>query len=122
MDKLHIFMAKELGDHISSRESATRLFDRLLYLKNTSYLFDFSQVRFASRSFMDEFYNKFLSKDSIFFENSKVIHLSNTLEQILESVKGTQSCRKQRKVSKSIPTKCFASVDELNHFLGTLSL
>lgn len=123
MSDICLHIAKELGDYISDRDNASRLFEKLLNSKqHTKYVFDFSGVRFVSRSFMDEFYNKFLSHESTFSDKVEIVNLSDNFVLMLESVKKTQTRRQCSVFSQSVPTKSFSSIKDLNAFLGTLSL
>ena len=112
-----IDMAQILSPDLKSRMRAQDL--RLLMENSDEHTFvlDFSHVKFATRSFMDEFYNLFM-KDSK--ANGFSVTISNVPEDIkalLDAVSRTQV--KTTVVPSSTPEVTFKTVKEFMSFLGS---
>lgn len=119
MKTIEIDIAKQIGENLKSRVLVRDLYDLILNLEVETLVLDFRNVSFASRSFMDEFYNVFLENNE--FE-TKLIHVSPELQTLLDTVKGTQHRHKTYRLKRnSDNVKSFTSVSEINEFLSSLS-
>lgn len=119
MKTIKIDIAKQIGENLKSRVLVRDLFDLILNLEVESLVFDFRNVSFASRSFMDEFFNIFLKSTEF---KTKLIHLSPELQTLLDTVRETQHRPKNYKLKKnSDNVKSFSSIAEINEFLSSLS-
>lgn len=99
-------------------KSRARVHDLELFIQNSgekAVILDFSNVQFATRSFVDEFYNVFLKNPE---ENSVKVEITNVPEDIntiLEAVSRTQT--RTKVIPSRIPVKSFRSVDDLVQYL-----
>ena len=104
-------------------KSRARVHDLRLFIENSgdkNIVLDFSNVKFATRSFMDEFYNVFVKGP---VENSFTVALTNIPEDInimLESVSKTQT--KAKVIPSTSRTKVFSTVEEAISFLSSFAL
>lgn len=115
---IDINLVNILGPDLKSRSSVD---DLCLYMKNSkanSFKIDFLDVQFATRSFMDEFYNKVLVS-SVFQSRVTLLNVSSDLQMILDAVKGTQTTIKKPKSSGRILK--FKSIEEVNQYLKNLA-
>ena len=119
MKTIEIDIAKQIGENLKSRVLVRELHDLVLNHEVESLVLDFRNVSFASRSFMDEFFNVFL-KSSVF--KTKLIHVSPELQTLLDTVRDTQHRSKTYKLKRnSDNVKSFSSIVEVNEFLSSLS-
>ena len=80
---------------------------------------DFRNVNFATRSFMDEFYNVFIANADL---NVELINLSPELKAMLDAVKSTQHRpTKSAQRSSSRSDMKFSSISQVNKYLDELS-
>ena len=103
-------------------KSRNRAHDFALYLTNTGedeIVVDFANVKFATRSFIDEFYNLFLKTPSELSYRIEITNVPEDINVILESVSRTQT--KVKVIPSSTPEKSFKDVDELLNYLRTAS-
>lgn len=103
------------GDNLTSRDLARNMRDRILSEDYNLVIIDFNGVSFASRSFMDEFYNEVLLNSRI---DAEIINISNDIDSLLSAVSATQ--HKAHKIKRG-DVKSFSSVREVNDYLNTLS-
>lgn len=110
-----IDISRILSPDLKSRNCAR---DLALYMSNTgeeTVTVDFSNVKFATRSFMDEFYNLFL-KDSVDRPyRVEITNLPEDINAILESVSRVRT--KAKIIPSNIREKTFKNVDELLDYL-----
>jgi len=114
-----IDIAKCIGRDLNSRIVVRDLYDKIINENMTHVIIDFSNVNFATRSFMDEFYNIFVVNTEIYVE---LINLSSDIKAMLEAVKSTQ--HRSEKISKKISSTTdikFTTISEANKFLEALS-
>ena len=107
-----------LGPDIKSRVSAQ---DFQQYVINTGaddVVVDFSNVKFATRSFMDEFYNRFLKDGAQTRVN--VVNMPEELEQVLCAVKNTQFRPKSDSAGGTV-TRC-ATMEDLRNCFASITL
>ncbi len=108
------------GSDLKSRATVSKIIAIIDQRYEKSVVFDFSNVKFATRSFLDEFYNAFLKNNDsgVIVE---VINLSENIASLLESVKSTQNKSKSH-FALSNKVLRFSSVSEVNKYLSTLSM
>ena len=100
--------------------------DLLLYVKNTheaEVSIDFSKVLFATRSFMDEYYNTFVN-DHGKLNGIKVesINLPDDVLYMLNVVSKTQTGKKMYEEPVNTSTHRFKTVKELTDWMRTICL
>lgn len=101
-------------------KSRVRAKDLRLFIENSGekdVCLDFSQVKFATRSFIDEFYNLFLKNPEQNPFNLSITQVPEDIGLMLESVSHTQTRVKTIPASASITQ--FQSVEEALAFLRT---
>ena len=114
-----IDVASVLGRNLKSRIAVREFNDYLLQSNKAVVILDFKNVSFATRSFMDEFYNVLLCNTIL---RINIVNLSSDLENLLAAVKSTQ-----HKTAKSINIKShspeirFTSISQVNKYLEGLS-
>lgn len=79
-------------------------------------VFDFSGIEFASRSFMDEFYNQLIVD-----RHASVTNMSCSVQEVLDSVRGTQVPSSKRIGLSDIRIDTVRSLDDLTSELKGLS-
>jgi len=113
-----IQMRELLGKDLRSRSSVA---DLLLFMKNTgesSFIIDFSDVQFVTRSFMDEFYNGVIKPTCPGFR-VRLEQVPADIQAVLDVVKGTQKSGKKQANSGRVLT--FKSLDEVSEYLKGLA-
>lgn len=108
-----------IGRDLKSRIAVRDLYDIILNQNWTQVKIDFRNVNFATRSFMDEFYNVFIANADL---NVELINLSPELKAMLAAVKSTQhrSTKSAIKSSSRSDIK-FSSISQVNKYLEELS-
>jgi len=81
---------------------------------------DFANVKFATRSFIDEFYNLFLKKPEANAFGVELTNVPEDIKQMLDVVSRTQV--RAKVIPSQTQEKSFSSVDELVQFLSTAVL
>lgn len=107
-----------LGKDLRSRSSVA---DLLLFIKNTgesSFIIDFSDVQFVTRSFIDEFYNGVIKLNSPDFR-VRLENIPTDIQTVLDIVKSTQRSRKKPANSGRILT--FKTLDEVSEYFKGLA-
>ena len=104
-------------------KSRLRVNDLRLFIENCQedvVVLDFSNVKFATRSFIDEFYNVFLkSQDSLPFK-VEITNVPEDINMILESVSHTQT--RAKTIPAQTPVQSFSTADELINYLSSASI
>lgn len=114
-----IDITKILSPDLKSRNRAA---DLLLFINNTQekeVILDFQNVKFATRSFIDEFYNLFLRNPS---ENTFSLTITNVPEDIntmIETVAHTQT--KAKIIPASSVVTSFDNVAEMIKYMNTVA-
>lgn len=111
-----IDIAEILSPELKSRVRAQ---DLKLFVENSgedSVAFDFHNVLFATRSFIDEFYNLFLKNPSENGFKVKIINVPEDINTMLESVSRTQM--HFNLIPPKTPVQSFNDVKEFLRFLG----
>lgn len=104
-------------------KSRTRVHDLDLFIRNSGeedVVLDFSKVQFATRSFIDEFYNLFIKNSDVLPYRVKITNMPEDINTILETVSKTQSGVKV--IPSHIPERKFRDVKELLQFLSSVAL
>ena len=115
-----IDIAQILSPDLKSRMRAQ---DLRLYIQNSGadvVELDFSHVKFATRSFMDEFYNLFLKDARANNFTVKITNVPEDIKAMLDAVSRTQV--KTTVIPSDTPEMTFKSVDEFLKFLSTVVL
>ena len=107
-------------------KSRTAVSDLLMYVKSLRedhVQIDFSKVQFATRSFMDEYYNTFVN-DHGKLEGIKVesVNLSDDIKYMLNVVSQTQTGKKIYEDPANTIVRRFATAQEMTEYLRTLCL
>lgn len=109
-----------LSQDLVSRPAARDLLNYCMAVHEGYIIMDFSNVKFATRSFIDEFYNLFL-------KNSESLPFKINIEKVPEDINIMISSvsRTQNRNHIIAPTQNridFHSVDELYAYINTISL
>lgn len=110
-----VFIINILSEDLKSRSSVNVLYDYVTKNSLADYVVDFSGVNFATRSFMDEFYNVFV-KD----ENVKVENMPDDILYMLEVVKATQ--HKEKPKIKQTNIESFSTIGDLCSYMSVVTL
>jgi len=112
-----IDMAQILSTDLKSRMQAQ---DLKLYMENSegiAFALDFCHVKFATRCFMDEFYNLFLKDSKANGFSVEITNVPEDIKALLDAVSRTQV--KTTVVPSSTPEVTFKTVKEFMSFLGS---
>ena len=96
--------------------------DLELFIQNSGedvVMLDFSNVQFATRSFVDEFYNVFLKNPEAQPYRVEITNVPEDINTILEAVGRTQT--RATVIPARIPEMSFSSAQELLEFLRSTS-
>ncbi|HOG41607.1 MAG TPA: hypothetical protein PLI69_03600 [Bacteroidales bacterium] len=110
-----IFISQILSDDLKSRSSVHTLYVALKSKYINELVFDFSNVNFASRSFIDEFYNVFIKE-----HRPKLENVPDKIAVILDAVSRTQEENKKT-ITKKSKIKSFNSVDEFCSYMTSIA-
>lgn len=116
-----IDITKLLSSDLKSRSRAN---DLLLYVHNCAeqeVVLDFQNVKFATRSFIDEFYNIFIKNASILPFDLKIDNVPEDIQAMLNSVSGTQKRVNCRIIEATANVKSFDSVDTMLAYMNTIA-
>lgn len=105
-----IDIAEILSPDLKSRMRAQ---DLRLLLENSSedsFVMDFKGVKFATRSFIDEFYNLFLKHPSENAFSLELVHVPDDIKAMFDSVGRTQV--RTESIPADIPEVTFKDVNE----------
>ena len=108
-----------IGRDLKSRVAAREFYEKISNEQRTNIKIDFGNVSFATRSFMDEFYNIFIANVDM---NVELINLSAEIEAMLDAVKSTQHRPKNsaNRISSHHDDIRFSSITEANKYLEAL--
>lgn len=115
-----IDIAQILSPDLKSRMRAQ---DLRLYIQNSeadAVDLDFSHVKFATRSFMDEFYNLFLKDAKSNNFSVKISNVPEDIKAMLDSVSRTQV--KTTVIPSDSPEVSFKDVNEFIQYMSTIVL
>lgn len=105
-----------LGQDLKSRVAVRDVLDFVINADDNDITFDFSKVQFATRSFIDEFYNVFV-KDGCEFP-ATLVGVPDDIGYMLKVVSTTQNKPKRMESAGNV-TYC-TTLDELKQCLATL--
>jgi len=106
----------------SDLKSRLRVNDLRLFIENCqedAVVLDFRNVKFATRSFMDEFYNVFLKTPESLPFKVEITNVPEDINTILESVSHTQT--RAKIIPAKTPERSFRTADELIKYLSSTS-
>ncbi len=114
-----IDIAAYIGRDLNSRIAAREFHDNIINEPKMHVKIDFRNVNFATRSFMDEFCNVFITNADV---NAELINLSPEIKAMLDAVKSTQHrpTKSAVKISSDSDIK-FSSISQVNKYLEELS-
>ncbi|MCQ2150242.1 MAG: hypothetical protein MJY46_00025 [Bacteroidales bacterium] len=102
-----------LSQDLTSRDSARRLASCIPI--EADVVFDFRNVKFATRCFIDEFYNLFLKNPSDRTRSIKITNVPKDINTMIEAVSKTQN--KVKNISETAHVKSFSTVDEFIQYM-----
>lgn len=109
------------GRDLKSRITVRNLYDSIFDHDDVemSVKIDFINVNFATRSFIDEFYNVFLNSATI---KTELVNVSPEIQEMIKAVKSTQRKTKTAFVKPYMDSVVeFSSISEANKYLHSLS-
>lgn len=105
-------------------KSRSRAQDLLLYVQNcdeSEVVLDFQNVKFATRSFIDEFYNLFIKETANLPFKVEIDNVPADIQVMLNSVSNTQTKSKNRTIDPTVNVINFDSVDSLLKYMNTVA-
>ena len=112
-----IDIAQILSPDLKSRMRAQDLKLLMVNSGEDAFELDFSHVKFATRSFMDEFYKVFLKTPSMNSFKVRLVNLPSDINSMLESVSKTQNGVHTVKATANVTV--FKNIAEAERFLKT---
>lgn len=109
-----VYITKLMSADLKSRSTVQTLCALLKDYEARDTVIDFTGVHFATRSFMDEFYNVVVLNQGYSFEN-----MPEDIVRIYNTVKHTQN--KEKGIVSTDDVKFFSSVDDFRRYLSALS-
>lgn len=103
-------------------KSRSRAHDLMLFVKNSNeseVILDFIKVMFATRSFIDEFYNLFLKDASSLPFKVEITNVPEDIQAMLTSVSKTQT--KVKTIRPTSRVDVFDNMDDLLKFMRTIA-
>ena len=88
--------------------------------KAYSVVIDFHGVKFATRSFIDEFYNVFLKTPGSLPFKVEITNVPEDINMMLESVSHTQT--RAKTIPAHTPERSFRTADELIRYLSSANI
>lgn len=105
-------------------KSRSRAQDLLLYVQNCDeqeVVIDFQNVKFATRSFIDEFYNLFIKDTSNLPFKVEIDNVPEDIQIMLNSVSNTQTKSKNRTINATADVIKFDSMDSMLKYMSTVA-
>lgn len=115
-----IDIAEMFSPDLKSRMRAQDLRALLLNSKEQLFVFDFHGVKFATRSFIDEFYNLFLKNPGENPFSLEMVNVPEDIKAMMDAVSRTQV--KASVIPSQSPEISFKDVNEFLGYLKTLVL
>lgn len=109
-----IYISSVLSADLKSRSTVNMFYDYIIQNSYLDSIIDFSGVNFATRSFVDEFYNVFIKTHRARIEN-----IPADIQLMFDAVGMTQDKEKQSCEQNDI--KSFTSVDALCSYMSALA-
>lgn len=103
-------------------KSRSRANDLLLFVKNSNepeVIIDFQNVMFATRSFIDEFYNLFMKDSSSLPFKVGITNVPEDIQAMIASVSKTQN-HKVKTIRPTTDVEKFDNVEELLKYMSTI--
>lgn len=103
-------------------KSRSRASDLLLYVRNcneSEVMIDFQNVKFATRSFIDEFYNLFIKTSSSLPFRVEIENVPEDIQAILTAVSNTQT--RAKTIQPSSRVRRFQNVEELLNYMNSVA-
>ena len=103
-------------------KSRSRANDLMLFIKNSNeseVVIDFSKVMFATRSFIDEFYNLFLKDATSLPFKVEITNVPEDIQAMITSVSKTQTKVKTIRPTSNVLN--FENVDDLLKYMSTVA-
>lgn len=97
--------------------------DLRLFIENSqedAVALDFNNVKFATRSFIDEFYNVFMKTPESLPFKVEITNVPEDINMIFESVSHTQT--RAKTIPAHTPVLSFNTADELIRYLSSASI
>ena len=104
-------------------KSRVRVNDLRLFIENSQedvVILDFSNVKFATRGFIDEFYNVFLKAQEALPFKVEITNVPEDINMMLESVSHTQT--RAKTIPAHTPERSFRTADELIRYLSSANI
>ena len=104
-------------------KSRMRAQDLRLLMENSeenAFVVDFQGVKFATRSFIDEFYNLFLKNPSANAFTVEITNVPEDIKAMFDAVSRTQV--KAKVIPSKTPEVIFKNVDEFLHYISSIVL
>lgn len=114
-----IDITKILSRDIISRSRARDLKAYIEKQKLSEVDLDFKYIKFATRSFIDEFYNVFLKDASSLPFKVEITNVPEDIQAMITSVSKTQT--KVKTIRPTSNVKMFENVDDLLQFMSTVA-
>lgn len=103
-------------------KSRSRANDLLLYVRNcdeSEVMIDFQNVKFATRSFIDEFYNLFIKTSSHIPFHVEIVNVPEDIQAIFSAVSNTQT--KVKTIRPSSKVRRFQNIEELLKYMNNVA-
>lgn len=115
-----IDIAQILSPDLKSRIRAQDLRSLMMNSSEETFVLDFHGVKFATRCFIDEFYNLFLKNPSVNDFTVEITNVPENIKLMLDAVSRTQV--KVKVIPADTPEVIFKNVDELVDYFSTVAL
>lgn len=115
-----IDIAKTLNIDLISRSTVDVLYSDIEKIRESVVIIDFANVKFVTRSFMDEFYNKIINNNAL-TTKIELKNVSQDIQMTLCRVSKTQE--KTHKVSQmQSSVKTFSNIVDVEKYFNILAL
>lgn len=115
MKSLRIFIVDVLSPNLQSRTEVKTLAAHIRKMKYERVIIDFAHVQFATRSFIDEFYNVFLQDENVAIDN-----VPKDIRQLFDVVEKTQH-KSKTTVADNLVVRC-KTLSDVQRLLNSLSI
>lgn len=114
MSMNRIYISKVLSADLKSRSTVNVFYEYIMHNSISDYVIDFSGVHFATRSFIDEFYNVFIKSMNVRMEN-----VPSDIQLMFNIVGKTQN--KEKTIVEQDNIISFETVDDLCSYMSVLA-
>ena len=115
-----IDIAQLLSPDLKSRMRAQDLKQLVENSETDAVVFDFSNVKFATRSFIDEFYNLFLKHPEAIPYKVEITNVPEDIAMMLEAVSRTQI--RAKVIPSQMKEIIFKDVNDFLHYISSIDL